>query len=35
MNIDTFVSPEGPEAQANKAGINFMVFILIFVENYL
>ncbi len=30
-----FVSPEGPEARANKTGINFMIFISIFVDNSL
>ena len=31
----SFVYPEGPNAQANRAGINFVIFILIFVENCL
>ena len=26
---------EGPKARANKSGIDFMIFILIFVENCL
>ncbi len=30
-----FVSPDGPKAQANKTGINLVIFILIFVENCL
>ena len=35
-NIKTsFVSHEGPNARANKTGINFMNFILTFVENCL
>ena len=29
-----FVSLEGPKARANKSGINFMILILIFVENW-
>ena len=29
------LAPKGPKVRANKTGINFMVFILIFVENYL
>ena len=29
----SFVSLEGPKARANKTGINFRIFILIFVEN--
>ena len=29
------VSPEGPKARANKIGIDFMIFISIFVENCL
>ena len=31
----SFVIPEGPKARANKTGINFMIFILSFVENCL
>ncbi len=31
----SFVSREGPKARADKTGINFMIFILIFVENCL
>ena len=31
----SFVSPEGPNVWVKKAGINFMILILIFVENYL
>ncbi len=31
----SFVSPEGPKTWANITGINFMVFILISVENCL
>ena len=31
----SFVSPEGPKTRANKTGINFMIFILIFVVNCL
>ncbi len=29
----SFVSPERPKARANQTSINFMIFILIFVEN--
>ena len=29
----SFVSPEGLKARANKIGINFMVFIVTFLEN--
>ena len=28
----SFVGPEGPKARANKTGIHFMTFILIFVK---
>ena len=31
----SFVSREGPKARADKTGINFMIFSLIFVENCL
>ncbi len=31
----SFVSREGPKARADKTGINFMIFVLIFVENSL
>ena len=31
----SFVSPDGPKALAYKTGINFMIFILMFVENCL
>ena len=34
-NKPSFVSPEGSKATANKTGINFMFFILIFVKNSL
>ena len=35
-NINSnFDSLDGPKSQANKAGINLMIFILIFVENCL
>ncbi len=30
--IPVFSSPKGPKARAKKTGINFMIFILIFVE---
>ena len=30
----SFVTPKMPKAQASKTGINFMIFILIFVENF-
>ena len=30
----SFDSPEEPKARANKTGINIMIFILIFVENF-
>ena len=29
----SIVSPEGPKARADKIGFNFMIFIMIFVEN--
>ena len=29
----SFVSPEGPKARATQTGINFMIIILMFVEN--
>ena len=29
----SFCKPEGPKAQGNKTGINFMMIILMFVEN--
>ncbi len=29
-----YVTPEGLKALANKTGTNFMIFILIFVENF-
>ena len=32
--IDSF-SHKGPKGRANKPGINFIIFISIFVENYL
>ena len=31
----SFVNPKGPKVQANQTAINFMIFILIFVENCL
>ena len=31
----SFVKPEGPNAQDNKTGINFMIYISISVENCL
>ena len=34
-NKRSFVRPEKPKAQANKTGINFMLFILTFVDNCL
>ena len=36
IKIETrMYSLEGPKARANKTGINFMIFILLFVENCL
>ena len=35
MIDSNFVRPEETKARANKTGINFMVFISIFVENFL
>ena len=31
----SIASPEGPMVWANKTGINFMIFILMFMENLL
>ena len=31
----SIINPEGPKAQDNKTGINIMIFILIFLKNYL
>ncbi len=31
----SFVRPEGPKDRTNKTGFNFIIFILIFVENCL
>ncbi len=33
--VSVLFSPGGPKAQAKKTGINFMIFILIFIENCL
>ena len=35
MTKISFASPEGPKARAFKTGINFIIFIFIFVENCL
>ena len=35
LELNSFVSREGPKARANKAGINVIIFILKFVENCL
>ena len=34
-NLTSFVRPKRPKARANKTGFDFMIFILMFLENCL
>ena len=35
LGLDLFTWSEGPNSRSNETGINIMIFILLFVENWL